>query len=206
MFNLAGRYASKIGRDPLASAAAGGLGAAGLATLGNVAAEQTEEKGPGRLGLEAAGAGALGALLGANMPGIRSQASRLYRNIGNVNLENPGAVSRKAKMTPQEIQQAEFVSKFLNGTVRAGVDPSQARKDVKATLGRTQAAINTVGLPTYLLGAGAVGGLAGGGVSNIAGMFGIPGLEQNQQVDPESYGSSNTQMARTSTPTLRYLG
>ena len=49
------------------------------------------------------------------------------------------------------------------------------------------------------LGAGALGGMLGGGVANIGQLVGIPGLTQDramqmaaqQAIDPEAYGSSN---------------
>jgi hypothetical protein len=47
--------------------------------------------------------------------------------------------------------------------------------------------------------------MVGGGVSNIAQMTGLPGFNQNVITDPELAGSSNTPMARASTPTLRYI-
>jgi hypothetical protein len=48
-----------------------------------------------------------------------------------------------------------------------------------------------------------LGGIAAGGG---LGAMGIPGFQQNVITDPEYPGSSNTSMARASTPTLRYLG
>ena len=205
MLKLAGKYAKAIGRNPVASAVAGGLGAAGLATAGNLVTGQAQQEGPGRLGLEALGAGALGAALGSQIPNIRGQAAKLYRNIGNVSMQNPGAVARKAKMSPQEIQQAEFMRDLLNETVRSGVDPSQLRGEIKTSLGRTQGALNNIAIPAALLGAGAVGGMAGGGLANVGGMVGIPGLQANTSVDPEAYGSSNSPGARYKTPTMQYV-
>jgi hypothetical protein len=58
------------------------------------------------------------------------------------------------------------------------------------------------------LGAPAAAGLAGlGGIAAgaIPGALGIPGFNQNVITDPELVGSSNTQMARTYTPTLKYI-
>ena len=41
------------------------------------------------------------------------------------------------------------------------------------------------------IGLGGLGGMIGGGVSNIGNMAGIGGLQQNTIVDPEAYGASN---------------
>jgi hypothetical protein len=105
MMQLAGKYANLISRRPVASAVAGGLGAAGLATLGNIMSGESEQEGAPRLGLEALGAGALGAAVGAQIPGLRGKATKLYRDIGNVSLQNPGAVARKAQMSPQKFSK-----------------------------------------------------------------------------------------------------
>jgi hypothetical protein len=39
----------------------------------------------------------------------------------------------------------------------------------------------------------------------IPGAMGVPGFQQNVITNPELAGSSNTPMARASTPTLRYI-
>jgi len=203
MLNLAGKYANVISRNPVASAVAGGLGAAGLATLGNLVSAQAEEKAPGRLGLEALGAGALGAALGTQIPGLRGRAASAMRNIGAVSLQNPGAVARRAQMSPAEIQSAEFSRDLLNAAVRSGEDPAKLRSDLKTTARRGQAVINTAGIPLALTAAGGLGGMVGGGISNVAAGLGLPGFTQG--VDPESYGSSNSEGARYKVPTTQYM-
>lgn len=205
MIKLAGKYANAISRNPIASAVAGGLGAAGLATLGNVVSGQATEEGSARLGLEAVGAGALGAALGTQIPGLRGKAATAMRNIGAVSLENPGAVARRAKMSPGEVQSAEFSRDLLNEAVRSGEDPAKLRKDLKTSARRGQAVINTAGIPIALTAAGGLGGMIGGGLANIGQLTGIPGLQQNAAVDPESYGSSNSPGARYKAPTMQYV-
>ena len=137
MLKLAGKYANIVAKNPAASAVAGGLLTAGLATAGNIMSGQSQQEGPGRLAAEAVGAGALGALMGSQIPGLRGKASQLYRNIGNVILSNPGAVARKAAMSPQEIQQAEFMRDILNDSIKTGlVTPQKMRDDIKTSLKR----------------------------------------------------------------------
>lgn len=63
---------------------------------------------------------------------------------------------------------------------------------------RNQMLINQLG--TAALGAGG----AAGGIELATNL--MPMISQQSITEPEQYGSSNTQMARTSTPTLRYIG
>lgn len=205
MLKLAGKYANTISRNPIASAVAGGLGAAGLATLGNVVSGQAVEEGPGRLGLEAVGAGALGAAMGSQIPGLRGRAATAMRNIGAVSLENPGAVARRAKMAPGEIQSAEVARDLLNAAVRSGEDPAKLRSDLKTSARRGQTLINTAGIPLALTAAGGLGGMVAGGLANAGQLVGIPGLQQGMPMDPESYGSSNSPGARYKVPTMQYM-
>ncbi len=205
MLKLAGKYANLISRNPVASAVAGGLGAAGLASLGNIVSGEAAEEGPARLGMEALGSGALGAALGTQIPGLRGRAATAMRNIGAVSLENPGAVARRAKMSPSEVQTSEFGRDILNAAVRAGEDPAKLRNDLKTSARRGQAVINTAGIPLALTAAGGLGGMLGGGAANVGQMVGIPGLQQGMPVDPESYGSSNSAGARYKTPTTQYI-
>jgi hypothetical protein len=202
---LAGKYAKVVSRNPVASAVAGGLGAAGLASLGNVVSGEAVEEGPARLGMEALGAGALGAALGTQIPGLRGRAATMMRNIGAVSLDNPGAVARRAQMSPSQIQSSEFTRDLLNNAVRMGEDPAKLRSDLKTSARRVQTGINTAGIPLALTAAGGLGGMLGGGVGNVGQLVGIPGLQQGMPVDPESYGSSNSPGARYKAPTMQYM-
>ena len=207
MLNLAGKYANVISRNPITSAMAGGLGTAGLATLGNVVSGEAQDEGPGRLGLEALGAGALGTALGAKVPGLRGRAAQMMRDVGAVSLQNPGAAARREKMSPSRLRQAEFARDILNTAVRQGADPATLRNDLKESARRSQALINTAAIPIGLTMAGGAGGMVGGGVGNVGQLLGIPGLQQNtamQGIDPESYTSSNMPGARQSISTLQY--
>ena len=195
MLKLAGKYANTISRNPVASAVAGGLGATGLATLGNIVSGQAAEEDPGRLSIEALGAGALGTALGTQIPGLRGKAANAMRNIGALGLSNAGALARRSRMSPAEIQSAEFAGAMLNAAVQEGADPSVLRNDLKTSLRRGQALINTAGIPLGLTAAGGLGGMVGGGVSNMAQAVGVPGFT-DQRIDPESYGSSNSPGAR----------
>ena len=143
---LAGKYAPLIGA--LGGAAIG----AGGSVLGNVVNDQVDKKGPGRIALEALGAGGLAAIPGF-LGGRLAKQQQLENRIGNLTGEALGP-----------LEKALYTAR------------------------RASAPLSSVAY-------GGLGGLVGGGVANAAGMVGIPGMQSNY-VDPESYGSSNSQMAR----------
>lgn len=203
--NLAGKYANSLFKNPAASAVAGGLGAAGLATLGNITSGEANQEAPGRMGLEALGAGALGAVVGSQIPGLRGRAVAGMRNLGNVSLKNPGAAARKAAMSEGDVRTSEFVRDMMNNAYNQGADPKELLQQFRGSLRGGQALINTAGIPLGLTAAGALGGLAGGGIANAGDMVGIPGLQQAAPMDPESYGSSNSMGARYKQPTMQYV-
>lgn len=210
MIKLAGKYINQISRNPIASAVAGGLGAAGLATLGNVVSGEGQQEGPGRLGLEALGAGALGAAFGAQIPGLRGRAVNAWRNLDAVSSTRRGAAARKAKMTPEEIAHSEGVRNLLQRAIAAGANPAQLKNELQTGLRQSQTLINTAGIPIGLTVAGGLGGMIGGGVANVGHLVGIPGLTQDQAmqmaaqqaIDPEAYGSSNSEGAKQKATTM----
>jgi len=205
MINLAGKYANSLLKNPAASAVAGGLGAAGLATLGNVVGGEANQESAGRMGLEGLGAGALGAAVGSQIPGLRGRALTGMRNLGATVLNNPGAAAHRAKMSENDIRTSEFIRDMMRESANQGADPAQMRQQFKDTLRGGQALINTAGIPLGITAAGALGGMVGGGVANAGQMVGIPGLQQSAPIDPESYGSSNSMGARYKAPTMQYV-
>jgi len=196
MINLAGKYASNmvnaIGRRPIPSTLAGAALAGGLATAGNIVTGEAQEEGPGRLVAEALGAGALGGLVGHRIAAARPELYGMKRSMAKT-LANKGA-GTMATGAGVEIGNAANRDK-LRQEVRSAMTGMNIGYGAGAGVG--------------LLGAGALGGMVGGGVSNVGNLVGIPGFNQNVIADPENtiiQGSSNTQMARMSTPTLRYIG
>ena len=153
--NLAGKFSPEM-------KAMLGVGAltAGASTLGNIVTGQAQEKGPGRVALEALGAGALGGALGRRLPAYNALVTEILD-------EAPLYQDPRARMLGKRSAEATVLA--------AG------------------------------LGAGGLGGLAGGGVANVGQMVGIPGLQQQAPMDPESYGSSNSMGARYKQPTMQYV-
>jgi len=167
MMKLAGRYAKDLLESPGALMATGGLGAAGLATLGNMSSGESNYESPGRMGLEALGAGALGALASRRLP----QLAKYY---------SPVATKERLKKTGQEMANARVIQtpKDVEDYARIAAMSAKAAPYVGATYG--------AGL---MLGAGGLGGIGGGGIANIGNMAGLP-------IDPEMPGSSNTMNSR----------
>lgn len=167
MRQLAGKYAKELLERPAALMATGGLGAAGLATLGNIGSGQAEYESPARMGLEALGAGALGAAAARKIPGLAKYYS-------------PGATKQRLKDVGETMSQAGVLNtpKDVEDYARLAAIASKAAPYAGAAVG------------TGLMGAaGALGGQVGGGVANIGNMAGLA-------IDPEMPGSSNTVNSR----------
>lgn len=207
---LAGKYAQAIQQSlspantaQYAPLAYGLIGAGGSA-LGNVMSG--EEKDPGRILTEAAGAGALGALAG--------------RAIGKASTGLQKAREVQGPVMEAYNQAALEYTKRARGAAKAGARSTalasqQRAADIIQNMAAGEAAMKDIARNTRLTqalylgavpGLAGLGGMAGGGISNAAQYMGIPGFEQNTIPDPELAASSNTPMARSYTPTLRYLG
>ena len=192
MVNLAGKYASDlvgaIGRRPIPSALAGAALTGGLATAGNLVSGEAGREDQGRLIAEAIGAGALGAIGGYRMPATRAALMGAKRGVAEqLAKKGAGRMATGAGVQVGNVPNSEQLRQAARTYINA--------MNIGAATG--------TGLG--FLGSGALGGMIGGGVSNVAQMVGIPGFDQNVITDPELAGSSNTQMARMSTPTLRYI-
>ena len=149
--------------------------AAGLAT-GGYALSQGED--PGSAALAGVG-GALGGAAG--LLGARQLAGKYSPEIRN-RIED--AASRPGIPT--------FLQEGLEKTLQLSPE------DLERRLGK-----RTAGLAVPVgAGLASLGGIAAGA---IPGAIGVPGFQQQQYVDPESYGSSNTRGARAATTTLQYM-
>jgi hypothetical protein len=184
--------------------------AAGLAT-GGYALSQGEDPGSAVLaGLGGAAGGAAG-LLGARglagkyNPALVAAAQKQVANLGNKvgdvarNLPEKGLRRGAANVAADAVSALDT---RLFGDPNAGISAALPfpTQNVQRNIGRGLSA-GTVPLSAGLAG---LGGVALGA---IPGSMGVPGFsQQNLITDPEYPGSSNTNMARASTPTLRYLG
>jgi hypothetical protein len=184
--------------------------AAGLAT-GGYALSQGEDPGSAVLaGLGGAAGGAAG-LLGARglagkyNPALVAAAQKQVANLGNKvgdvarNLPEKGLRRGAANVAADAVSALDTrLFGDPNAVISAALPfPTQ---NVQRNIGRGLSA-GTVPLSAGLAG---LGGVALGA---IPGSMGVPGFsQQNLITDPEYPGSSNTNMARASTPTLRYLG
>ena len=156
--------------------------AAGLLAGGALAA-QGEDPGSAVLGGVAAGLGARGALGAARLagkyagPARAALASRAIEGLGELGKRFPGEA-----INAEMGRQADLLNRVVS---------DKAVKRAAAVAGVPLAA-----------GAAGLGGLAAGG---LAGAMGIPGFQQGAPIDPESYGSNNTSMARMGVPTMQYM-
>jgi hypothetical protein len=152
--------------------------AAGLAT-GGYALSQGEDPGSAVLaGLGGAAGGAAG-LLGARGLAGKYMPKDMQEMLLNAAIKNREGGKRQAVLLNAAEAVGNVNTRNLGKGVAAGLVPASAL---------------TAGLGGVALGA-------------IPGSMGVPGFsQQNLITDPEYPGSSNTNMARASTPTLRYLG
>jgi hypothetical protein len=170
--------------------------AAGLAT-GGYALSQGEDPGSALLaGLGGAAGGAAG-LLGARLAGKYAPAmaqaaqERVITPMANIVGDIGAKVPAESKTRNKAIGQ---VADVLAAAEQSAMGPGAQRMVGKLTAG--------LGVPAAA-GLAGLGGIAAGA---IPGAMGVPGFQQNVIADPELATSSNTQMARSYTPTLRYLG
>jgi hypothetical protein len=152
--------------------------AAGLAT-GGYALSQGEDPGSAVLAGLAGGLGGAAGLLGARGLAGKYMPKDMQEMLLNAAIKNREGGKRQAVLLNAAEAAGNVNTRNLGKGVAAGLVPASAL---------------TAGLGGVALGA-------------IPGSMGIPGFQQNVIMDPEYPGvSSNTSMARASTPTLRYLG
>jgi len=173
--------------------------AAGLAVGGALAA-QGEDPGAVALGGIAGALGARGALgasrlAGRYAPFIGETVQSAITPFGKAVRSGMGAVPEGSK----RLEALGGMRNVLAGAYRSAGNISP---------GAVQKAAGAAGVPT----AAALAGLGGVAAGAIPGAFGIPGFTQQQVmqmqedvVDPESYGSSNSAGARYKAPTLQYV-
>jgi len=148
--------------------------AAGLAT-GGYALSQGEDPGSAALAAAAGGLGGAAGLLGA-----RALAGKYAPNLAN---------KVRNVVTP------EIADKLGMTAISGPIDASVQRKGPTREYAKAVAA----GLvPASALAAG-LGGVA---LGTIPGSLGVPGFQQG--INPEGYGSNNTDMARMGVPTMQY--
>jgi hypothetical protein len=167
--------------------------AAGLAA-GGYALSQGEDPGSAAL---ATAAGALGGAAG--LLGARQLAGKYSSSLLKAGKEGKVAAERSllesAVNMPEGSKRQKAILGLIDRSAGLAIPSEQA---FTRGLGKVAAA----GLvPASALAAG-LGGVAAGA---IPGAMGIPGFQQQQYVDPEQYGSSNTMGARASTTTAQYM-
>jgi hypothetical protein len=153
-------------------------------------------------------AGKYAPLLGAGAAGLLGAGGSILGNLQDKKQgEGPARIATEALMAgvnaipagfvlgsiPQAIRSSQ--RRVVNEIPKASKDlRQQARQQLNQQAG-TYAALQTAALPI----AAGIGGLVGGGLSNMASAIGVPGFQQGSQpgmvINPESYGSSNINYA-----------
>jgi hypothetical protein len=109
-------------------------------------------------------------------------------------------VGRAVRSAAEQLPEGSKRRAAMVGTRNKLADLYRSAGNIPASAVQATTAAAAVPLAAGLAG---LGGVAAGA---IPGAMGVPGFQQNVITDPELAGSSNTQMARMSTPTLRYIG
>jgi hypothetical protein len=169
--------------------------AAGLAVGGALSA-QGEDPGSailGGLGAALGARGALGAgrLAGKYAPELLNAAQEkavipLGNIVGDIGRNLPEGANKRSQIVGKA---ADIIAAAEGATV--GPKGQQLVSRLTAGLGAPAAA-----------GAAGLGGVALGA---IPGALGVPGFVQGGAIDPESYGSSNSEGARYKAPTMQYV-
>ena len=181
--------------------------AAGLAT-GGYALSQGEDPGSAGLAAIAGGLGGAAGRMGARalagkygqaLPGLVEKG--LNKSMGQSNR------SIRERINQGIVNSPEYMSRGQAATL---YDPKTVGNIARTNLLGLPATLNAAAFPgaaaaavPLSAGLAGFGGLAAGGG---LGAMGVPGFDPNVISDPEEPGSSNTYMARNSTPTMRYLG
>jgi len=150
-------------------------------------------------------AGLLGAraLAGKYNPALVAAAqknvTRLGNKIGDVARDLPEkGLRRGAANVAADVVSAADVRLFGDPTAGISAAIPSPTKGVQRNIGK--------GIAAGLVPAAALSS-AGGGIalSQIPAALGVPGFVQNQALDPESYGSSNSPGARYKASTMQYM-
>ena len=169
--------------------------AAGLAVGGTLLA-QGEDPGSTALGGLAAGIGARGGLGAARLAGrysprlVEAIQEKAIVPLGNIVDDIGRKIPAGAKKREAVVGKAADILAAAEG---AAVTPQAQEMVAKLTAG--------IATPT----AAAAAGLGGVALGAIPGAMGLPGFQQGGAIDPESYGSSNSQGARYKAPTMQYV-
>jgi hypothetical protein len=153
-------------------------------------------------------AGKYAPFLGAGAAGLLGAGGSILGNLQDTEQgEGPARIATEAVMAgvnaipagfvlgsiPQAIRSSQ--RRVVNEIPKASKDlRQQARQQLNQQAG-TYAALQTAALPV----AAGIGGLIGGGLSNVANAIGVPGFQQGMQpgtvINPQAYGSSNINYA-----------
>lgn len=148
-------------------------------------------------------AGKYAPVIGAAAAGLAGAGGSIIGNLTDEEQnEGPARIATEALMagvnvlpTGYALGQIPGLKRNVQKQVVKGIPKSAAnaktlRQEAMQGANRTLGLAGAINLGMIPLGAG-MGGMLGGGVSNVANMVGVPGYQPGVVVNPESYGSSN---------------
>ena len=177
--------------------------AAGLA-VGGALAGQGQEPGVAALG---GLAGALGARGGLGAARLAGKYSTVLPNLVSQGLET--AVGKSGRSIRNRIEQQIINSPeyMKRGQAKTLYSPKTLGNIARTALLEAPASLQASAKPLFTAGlvptSAALAGLGGAAAGMIPGALGVPGFAQG--VDPEAYGSSNSEGARYKVPTTQYV-
>lgn len=148
-------------------------------------------------------AGKYAPILGAAVTGLAGAGGSIIGNLTDAEKnEGPARIATEALMAGVNVlptgyalgqipgMRRDFQKQVAKGIPRTVPNAKNLRQQAMAGVNKglnIGAGINLAMIPA---GAG-LGGLLGGGVSNVANMIGVPGYQPGVVPNPEAYGSSN---------------
>lgn len=172
-----------------------GIPLAGGLAAGGYALSQGEDPGSAVLAGLAGGAGAAGGLLGARLAG--KYAPDIVSAVQDTALI---PLAEKMEKVSERIPRKSTVR---SGLMQAAMGPVEGIANVVLNPSQQRMA-GKVAAAGLVPASAAAAGLGGVALGAIPGAMGVPGFQQ-QVVDPESYGSSNSPGARYKAPTMQYV-
>jgi len=148
-------------------------------------------------------AGKYAPILGAAAAGLAGAGGSIIGNLTDAEQgEGPARIATEALMAGVNIlptgyalghipgMRRDFQKQVVKGIPRSTPNAKGLRQEAMAGVNKGLNLGTGINLAMIPAGAG-IGGLLGGGVSNVANMIGVPGYQPGVVVNPESYGSSN---------------
>jgi len=178
--------------------------AAGLAT-GGYALSQGEDPGSAILAGAAGGLGGAAGLLGARALAGKYNPSLLMATQKRLSDAENAAIdyATQARQGGAREAMGNLAADAARAVNRAAFGTGMSNAGLPFPTQNVQRNIGKIAAGAAVPAGAGLAGLGGVALGAVPGAMGLPGFQQ-QTIDPEMYGSSNTVLARSSVPTLQY--